>query len=102
MGRLHLTPAHTQLLTKAEPEVKPKAVSPGWGSIPPCPPRWCPRDPGPTLRVEHSMSASSRARCRDSTVALRSSSVSLRVSMMPWLSRFSLSGAGEEDIHLSA
>lgn len=46
--------------------------------------------------MEHSISALSKAFCRDSTVALRSSSVSRRLSMMTWLSRFSLSGAGME------
>lgn len=46
--------------------------------------------------MEHSISALSKAFCRDATVALRSSSVSRRLSMMTWLSRFSLSGAGME------
>lgn len=90
---LPLTTAQTWLQTKAEPEAKRRVMSPGLRLCLPtdlCPPG----RGGPTLRVEHSISALSKAFCRDSTVALRSSRVSRRLSMMPWLSRFSLSGAG--------
>lgn len=81
-----------KVMTKAEPENKFRVVSPGsdYISQPTCAHRtW-----GPTLRVEHSISALSKAFCRDSTVALRSSNVSRRVSMMTWLSLFSFSGVG--------